>query len=114
MACADLGQFDSHRTKATLRVPLSRTPQRARRQKRSVTQLLIPFMARLGLPRAKAKRAARTASPPPTNGFRPSAVSEGDEIVGSRRAAEVGRLKRVSKAFPFPFPRGEGEENSSW
>jgi DNA repair protein RadC len=68
------------------------------------------------LAKAEAKRAARAASPPPTDGFRPSAVSEGDEIVGSGRAAEVGRLKRVStsKALPFPFPRGEGEENSSW
>src|SRR5258707_3606960 len=69
-----------------------------------------------GFGKGQEKRGAGGASRRPTNGFRPEAGSEGDEIVGRRRAGEVGRLKRVStsKAFPFPFPRGEGEENSSW
>jgi len=42
------------------------TPQRARRQKRSVTQLLIPSRSIPGFTKGQAKRAARAASPPPT------------------------------------------------
>src|SRR5262249_42046558 len=63
--------------------------------------------------KGQAKRAARAASPLPTRGFRPSAAGEGDEIVGSRRATEVRRLKRVSNfnRSPLPVPqRGRRRE----
>ena len=62
---------------------------------------------------------AREGEPParhrrcPEARLRPSSSREGDEIVGSRRAAEAGRLKRISTSKGFPpsrSPEGKRRE----
>jgi len=83
---------DGHARRESLAIPL-RKRRNARASERLSVKRLQSYGAAAAPPENQASetRAARAAPPLPERPMRPSSPSEGDDIVGSRRAAEAGR-----------------------